>query len=105
MPAPRSTTTTAATRPQRPRMSGGRVAPVEEHGLAGHEVRPRGREKDDEWSDLLEPSGPPHRDVARDALVDPRVAERAPVHVGDEPPRRARDHLHLVALALQAERP
>src|SRR5205814_1981741 len=104
MPMPRSTTTAATPTPQTRRISGRRVATVEEDGLAGHEVRARGGEEDDEGTDLLQPTRAPHRDVPRQTLVDPRIRERRLVHVGDEPSRRDRVHLHIVARPLDAER-
>src|ERR671936_2846412 len=102
-PAPTSTATTAATMPQRPRTSGRRVTAVEEHGLAGHEVGPRGRQEDDERADFLEASRATHRNVACETLVDPRIAERLLVHLGDEPAGCDRVHLHVVPRPLDAE--
>src|SRR2546422_473764 len=104
MPAPTRTTTIATTMLQRPRTSGRRVPAVEEHGLPGHEVGPRRREQDDERADLLQASRAPHRDVARETLVDARLGERLLVHVGDEPPRGDGIHLHVVTRPLDAER-
>src|SRR5947208_1457202 len=100
MPMPRSTTTAAAPTPQTPRISGRRVATVEEDGLAGHEVRARGGEEDDERTDLLQPTRAPHRNVPRQPLVDPRIAARLLGHVAHEPPRRAPVVLHLAARPL-----
>src|SRR2546423_15687072 len=104
MPMPRSTTTAAAPTPQTPRISGRRVATVEEDGLAGHEVRARGGEEDDEGTDLLQPTRAPHRNVPRQTLVDPRIPERLLVHVGDEPSPPDRIPPHLLARPLHADR-
>src|SRR5215470_7152117 len=103
-PAPTRTKTIAATMPHKPRMSGGRVTSVEEDGLAGHEVRPRRREEEDERADLVEPPRAPHRNVAGQALVDFRIGEGLLVHVGDEPAGSNRVHLNVVARPLHAER-
>src|SRR5438874_5211429 len=104
MPMPRSTTTAAAPTPQTPRISGRRVATVEEDGLAGHEVRARGGEEDDAGTDLFQPPRAPHPNVSRQTLADPRIGERLLSHVGDEPSRPARIHLHAAAWPLVPDR-
>ena len=81
------------------------MAPGEEAGLPGHEVRRGGGEVDHQRPDLVETSGAAGRHVAEEPLPDAGIAEGDRVHVGHEPAGRDRVDLDRVAGPLHGESP
>src|SRR5262245_58897363 len=95
---------------KRPGGSGARasacgMAPVEEDGLAGHEVRGGRGQVDGQGADLLGPADPSGRNVTYKTLSDPLVPPGRRRHLRVEPAGRDAVHLDVVARPFHAQGP